>query len=1264
MNALIKAPVDGEILSPSETVSVYGTTHPLNAVSGARIHCCVQAGSSITEILLEALSHKPGSYLRRDLIVKIGDHEIPESNWSKVRVKAGQTVTFIPRLQGGNVLRTVLGVVVAIAALIVAPYAAGLIFAAGSTALTVGTALIAGGIILAGTLALNALFPIAAPAAIPAATPLNSIQGAQNQANPFGPIPVVLGAHRQSPYYAAKPYTEIVGDDQYLRLLFCLGYGPLVISNLQIGETPLSSFTDYSIEIRQGFVGDPPVTLYPGEVDEVALSITLNDTGDPAGRQGTGGTWNDQTTSPNTDEISLDFTATQGISATDGQGNPFPWSVAVGTQYRLVGTGPWTAGPSITFTRSYNPVRMGINIPVARGQYEVQARKLTGNGDPAHVQDIIVWSAIRSIKSAPPISFPKPLALIALRIKATGQLSGVINTFNCVCSSIVNSLNGPIWTPRASSVPPDLFRYVLQGPANARPVPDSQINIANLVAWNAYCAANGFAFNQVVNSVGSVYDKLCEIAAAGRAVPTFIDGQWGVIWDRPNDSIVQHFTPRNSWGFQGQHPYAQQPHGWRVSFINQTNGYTQDERIVYDDGFDATNATLFEGIQFPGVTDPALIWKHGRFQIAQSRLRPEKISLSVGWEHLICTRGDRVRVTHDVLLIGLASGRVKSVVGQIVTFDETVTLDGINTFGVQFRVPEDARTIDRAVDPSVTAGDYTSLTMVGDLTGLTAGNLFAFGTTNQESANYRVQGIAHQKDLIATLTLVDDAPAISTADSGTIPAYNPNVTIPPDPFTLPPRNLKYLEVIDGVGASVRALVRLTWQVPRFGKIASFEVQQRDDDTGGNWVGVASVTPPHTMVDVPLIAAGVWSFRVRCIFNDGTVSAWVSLIGLNLAGLTFAPGDVTNLHLRAVDGQTVLDWTIVADPRLLNYEIRKGTTWNVGLVVGSVIAQPPWATTGDGTYHVRAYVLSPFGIRIYSPDDVSIAITGSIISRNIIVQKDEQATGWTGGLDGGVISGSFIRTDVSLAISAPWAAEIVSQLALSGLHIAAYVSSTTVDIGRAAECRFWTEFEASGVLQGDNFLSLTDVLASQDILGSSATRFIQAFPIWRFASSGTNDVFTPADIFAPTDVFESGDIAWLNWVAIASGTRVSRYFRPGYVLITNDAKTDATGTKFSWFVDVPDRTDQYTNLSVPNTGLNVTFYSGGYDSAPAGGTVPVPFNGGPNGSTVPHVQRAIINGTNGDEVKITSLTLAGCTVNVVNAGANVTRSGVNLLVIGF
>src|SRR5260370_31435504 len=111
MTALIKAPIEGEVIAPGEMVRAIGKTHPL---SGGRIDCHVRAGSSITEILLEALSERPDLQLRRDFIVHIDGHPIPEKNWSPVRVKKGATVTFTPRLQNGGALRTVPGVVIAV----------------------------------------------------------------------------------------------------------------------------------------------------------------------------------------------------------------------------------------------------------------------------------------------------------------------------------------------------------------------------------------------------------------------------------------------------------------------------------------------------------------------------------------------------------------------------------------------------------------------------------------------------------------------------------------------------------------------------------------------------------------------------------------------------------------------------------------------------------------------------------------------------------------------------------------------------------------------------------------------------------------------------------------------------------------------------------------------------------------------------------------------------------------------------------------------
>jgi predicted phage tail protein len=145
-------------------VRVIGTAHPLNAVSGARIDRYLDVGLTIEQMLQEALEDHPDIRTRRDFIVYIDGNPIYEENWRRVRAKPGTTVTFVPRLQGGNALRTVLGVVVAIGALLIAG-PLGSAFAGSAFGLAIGisagtaTALIGGGILPVGPIALTALFP-------------------------------------------------------------------------------------------------------------------------------------------------------------------------------------------------------------------------------------------------------------------------------------------------------------------------------------------------------------------------------------------------------------------------------------------------------------------------------------------------------------------------------------------------------------------------------------------------------------------------------------------------------------------------------------------------------------------------------------------------------------------------------------------------------------------------------------------------------------------------------------------------------------------------------------------------------------------------------------------------------------------------------------------------------------------------------------------------------------------------------------------------
>ncbi len=71
----------------------------------------------------------------------------------------------------------------------------------------------------------------------------------------------------------------------------------------------------------------------------------------------------------------------------------------------------------------------------------------------------------------------------------------------------------------------------------------------------------------------SVWDTLSDIASAGFAAPSQIDGKWGVVIDEDKTVPIQHFTPRNSWDFSFERTYPDKPNGWRIRFVNEANSY-------------------------------------------------------------------------------------------------------------------------------------------------------------------------------------------------------------------------------------------------------------------------------------------------------------------------------------------------------------------------------------------------------------------------------------------------------------------------------------------------------------------------------------------------------------------------------------------------------------------------------------------------------------------------------------------------------------------
>lgn len=366
------------------------------------------------------------------------------------------------------------------------------------------------------------------------------------------------------------------------------------------------------------------------------------------------------------------------------------------------------------------------------------------------------------VRNADPIVFPLncTLALTALKIKANDQLNGNIEGINAIVQTWAPAWTGSQWVEAETNNPAALFLYVLKHPANPQRVKDadvsSKINMQQIQYWHQYCVTKGFQYNSVLASQRSILEVLRDICAAGRASPAMIDGKWSVVIDEPKTNIVQHFTPHNSWGFEGSKILPKMPDGLKVNYFDEDEEFQEAEIIVYNTGKNANNAELFESISLPGVTKKSLAIDHARWHFAQAKLRPEIYKLNCDIEYIVCNRGDRVKVLHDIPMWGIGSGRVKTKISSI-TFelDEQVLIDITKPYTIRFRTQTGA-SVERTVSMSgVTSGYISQVTVTESADSVTPGDLFMFGELHKESQDLIILGIETSSNKSALITMVD-----------------------------------------------------------------------------------------------------------------------------------------------------------------------------------------------------------------------------------------------------------------------------------------------------------------------------------------------------------------------------------------------------------------------------------------------------------------------------------------------------------------------------
>ena len=738
-----------------------------------------------------------------------------------------------------------------------------------------------------------------------------SITGIRNQEIPFGVAPSVLGKHRMYPPFAAKPFTEIVGDDQYLRVLFTCGKGPMNFSQLKIGETLLDNFDDVETEIRQGFDNDAALTLFTNDVFEETLQIALT----------SAGSWQERTTQLNVDEISVDIAFPSGLFKFAGSQKTAA-SVLVEVEYSVTGQGAWVSAGNFDITASdQNVIRKGLRWTVTPDQYDVRLRRVTSDSADPQVIDLVFWTALRSITCVDPIqNFPNATK-IAMRIKATDQLNGIVDTFNLIASRLIPKWNGATWlADQETSNPAALFRHVAQGPENKRALADSRLALSNLEYWHEKNEAEGREFNQVIDFQTDVETMLRNIASAGRARLARPDGKWGVVIDERKTVPVQNFTQRNSFGFSGTIVYPDLPHAFRVNFVNRDKEYKQDERLVADDGYTEETAERIEELSLVGIVDPEEVYKEGRYHIATLRLRREIYTFSTDVEFLVAKRGDLITFTHDIPLFGQKAGRIKELnigpTGLILgfTLDEKVQMISSKTYSARIRTsdgnnivkmvsPIDGETDTLVfVTPIGTAGFLDDFGFIDSiLTGIddqvvtiNEGDLVMFGESGLESADLIIKDIEPGEKESAKLVCVDAAPAVHSADQGAIPDFNSQISAPivvSQPIIAEIRSDETALLIGPQGTpEVRILISLglVQNVP-VDKVEALDVRFRVANTTGPW----NWLPPHPAdarnVSITAVEEGeFYDIELRYRFRDGSLGNFTQQLNYQVEGILINP----------------------------------------------------------------------------------------------------------------------------------------------------------------------------------------------------------------------------------------------------------------------------------------------------------------------------------------------------------------------------------------
>ncbi|SFM00729.1 Putative phage tail protein [Bradyrhizobium sp. NFR13] len=762
---------------------------------------------------------KHGWQFRKGLptVLEINGERVVRRLWTTKRIAANDNVRFVSYPLGGqgSSAKQVIGLVALVAVSAFALWA-GPAFA---TAIGYGGSAVVGGLATAaigigGSLLINALTaPKAGATNAPDATQdqIYSVSAQGNAAKLGEPLPVWHGRLKRYPDFAATPWGEFVGNDQYLNVLLSVSMGSMDYETVFVSDTPmwtaadgvLPSFSTAQIEFYEP---GAPVTLFPVSVvssDEVSGPQLPDGSGTFGGQYEapsaqTPGAWIGgfivNAAGTLVQSIAIDYVLPGGCftvntdSDDPNRNNIGSAIVGIGAEICPVNDAGAPIGSYATLfqvQRSYAstaPIRDTIKVDVGEGRYLVRFRRLDAALPSQQGSNQVVWAGLRGFLKGDN-SFPD-VSTIAIRIKASESTQGSYK-FGVLATRKLPVWNGSTFVLQATRNPGWAFLDAVSNAQYGSGLSLAKVDFNTLASFAANCDTRGDTFDYCFSAATAVPEAFDKILTPARARHFWLGDTISVVRDEWRDVPAMLLTDREIVRDSTQVTFTmlgdEDPDAVVVEYVDQDTWRPAQVQYPPDDMF--FQATHAEVKRIDGIIKRDQAYREAAFYYLQSIYRRENVQIGTEYEGRAITFGSVLRVQSELPMAYGYGGAVTGAAGTSLTLSPSpVWEDG--PFYIRLRRPNGKWfgpvIVTKGAGDAIAILDADDLADVETAQGIVLADVlaredggedpsFEFGTAESQSKLCVVLNGTPNGDT-CTLNLVVDDIRVHTTDLGSPPA--------------------------------------------------------------------------------------------------------------------------------------------------------------------------------------------------------------------------------------------------------------------------------------------------------------------------------------------------------------------------------------------------------------------------------------------------------------------------------------------------------------